>query len=222
MTPGNIRNDRGNCTPGDQRQLFNLSVVYQTPKFSNRILKLIASDWQFAPIMAIKSAQFYTVTTGTDVALSGQATSPSNGSGGQRANLVPGVSPYVTNHNACTNAPCIAWGNPAAFVNPALGTLGNVSENSLKGPGIFQFDMALSRTFAIRESKTLQLRAEAFNLPNHLNPAVPGSTPGTVTTSSPTSYTITSDISGTNGLQSSTGLPDGDYRVIQLALKFAF
>ncbi|MGA2716262.1 MAG: TonB-dependent receptor, partial [Bryobacteraceae bacterium] len=144
VTPGNIRNDRGNCFPSDQRQVYNLSVVYQTPKFSNRMLTRIASDWQFAPIMNIKSAQFYNVTTGTDVALNGETTL-------QRPNLVAGVSPYVTDHNACTNAPCIAWGNPAAFVNPAIGTLGTVSLNSLKGPGIFQFDMALSRTFAIRE-----------------------------------------------------------------------
>jgi hypothetical protein len=209
VTPGNIRDDRGNCAPGDQRQVFNLSVVYRTPQFSNRILRRVASDWQFAPIMNIKSAQFYTVTTGTDVAL--------NGEGLQRATAVAGVSPYVANQNACTNAPCIAWGNPAGFVNPAPGTLGTLSSNSLKGPAIFQFDLALSRTFIVREKKTLQLRAEAFNLPNHVNPAAPAPT-----TSNPTSYTVTSDISGTNGLQGSTGLPDGDYRVIQVALKFAF
>jgi hypothetical protein len=209
VTPGNIRNDRGNCNPGDQRQLFNLSVVYQTPRFSSRMLTRIASNWQFAPIMNIKSAQFYTVTTGVDIAL--------NGEGSQRPSLVPGVSPYVSNHDACTNAPCIAWGNPNAFVNPAPGTLGTLSYNSLKGPGVFQLDMALSRIFAIHEKKTLQVRAEAFNLPNHVNPAAPAPT-----TNSPTSYAITADISGTNGLQGSTGLPDGDYRVIQLALKFVF
>jgi hypothetical protein len=67
---------------------------------------------------------------------------------------------------------------PAAFVNPAVGTLGTLSLYSLKGPGIFQFDMALSRTFAIREKKTLQIRFEALNLPNHVNPAIPGTTAG--------------------------------------------
>lgn len=209
VTPGNRRNDRGNCFPNDQRQLFNLSVVAQSPRFSGRALRLLASHWQIAPILAIKSAQFYTVTTGVDTAL--------NGEGGQRANAVAGANPYATNHDGCTNAPCIAWGNPAAFVSPAVGTLGTLSNNSLNGPAVFQFDMALSRLFAIREGKTLQVRAEAFNLPNHLNPAAPSPA-----TNNPTSYTITKDISGTNGLQGSTGLPDGDYRVIQLALKFAF
>jgi hypothetical protein len=209
VTPGNRRNDRSNCFPNDQRQLFNLSVVAQTPKFSGRMLRLLASDWQVAPIIKIRSAQFYTVLTGVDTAL--------NGEGSQRANRVPGVSPYATDHNACTNAPCVAWGNPAAFASPAPGTLGTLSNNSLKGPGFFQFDMALSRIFPIREKQTLQLRAEAFNLPNHVNLTAPAPS-----INSPTSYTITTDVSGTSGLQGSTGLTDGDYRVVQLALKFVF
>jgi hypothetical protein len=208
-TPGNRRNDRGNCFPNDQRQLYNLSVVAQTPKFSNRAARMIVSDWQFAPIMKIRSAQFYTVLTGVDTALTGQ--------GSQRANAVAGVNPYVTDRNACTNAPCVAWGNPAAFVSPAPGQLGTLSNFSLKGPGVFQFDMAVSRTFKVREFSSLQVRAEAFNLPNHVNLAAPAPS-----TNSPNSYTITKDISGTSGLQSSTGLSDGDYRVIQLALKLTF
>jgi hypothetical protein len=86
----------------------------------------------------------------------------------------------------------------------------------MKGPGVFQFDMALSRNFAVREKKTLQVRAEAFNLPNHLNPNVPGQTAGTVTTNAANFGQIKSDISGTSGLSS------GDYRVVQLAMKFIF
>jgi hypothetical protein len=209
VTPGNRRNDRSNCFPNDQRQVFNLSVVAQAPRFSSRTLRWIASDWQIAPILKVRSAQFYTVATGVDTAL--------NGEGGQRANHVPGPSAYAANQNACTNAPCIAWGNPAAFVSPATGALGTLSNYSLNGPGIFQFDMAVSRTFRVLEKNTLQLRAEAFNLPNRVNPAAPSPS-----VNSPTSYTITRDISGTSGLQGSTGLPDGDYRVVQLALKFVF
>src|SRR5579871_402787 len=213
-TPFNRKNDRGNCFAGDQRQLFNLSVVAQTPRFQNRALRTIASGWQIAPIVKLRSAQFYTVLTGVDTAV--------NGEGGQRANApTPGVDPYVTNRNACTNAPCVAWGNPAAFTSPPTGSLGTLSNFSLKGPGVFQLDLALSRTFAVWEKRTLQVRAEAFNLPNHLNPNAPG-TADAPSVNSPNSFNITSDISGTSGLQGSLGLPDGDYRVIQLALKFVF
>ena len=78
--------------------------------------------------------------------------------------------------------------------------------NNLKGPGIFQLNMAVSRTFAIRERQSIQLRAEAFNLPNHLNPFTPGVAAqcgprgGNVALNSPNFGQITSDISGNSGL----------------------
>src|SRR5262249_57317216 len=67
--PGNRRQYRGNCSGIDRRQLFAMSVVATTPKFSNSTLKLLASDWQFAPIMSIASAQLFSVWAGTDQAL---------------------------------------------------------------------------------------------------------------------------------------------------------
>jgi hypothetical protein len=39
--------------------------------------------------------------------------------------------------------------------------------------------MALSRTFPLGEKRTIQLRADAFNLPNHLNAFTPGGSPTT-------------------------------------------
>jgi hypothetical protein len=199
VTPLNRRADRGNCAPNlvssDQRHVFNLSVVAQTPKFSSRALSLIASQWQFSPILKIKSAQFFTVTSGTDVALNGQ--------GSQRPNLVG--NPYPSNQNVNS------WISSTAFATPATGTLGNLGIGNLKGPGVVQLDLAVSRTFPVREKQTIQLRAEAFNLPNHLNPFTP-----VATLNSGAFGKIQQDISGTSGLSA------GDYRVIQFALKYAF
>jgi hypothetical protein len=81
----------------------------------------------------------------------------------------------------------------------------------MKGPGVFQFDLAVTRTFVVREQKTIQFRAEAFNLANHLNPAVPVST-----TNSGAFGLIQGDISGNSGLTA------GDPRIVQLAIKFFF
>jgi hypothetical protein len=93
-----------------------------------------------------------------------------------------------------------------------------LGQNNIKGPGIIQWNMAVARTFVLRERKSLQVRAEAFNVPNHLNPAAPGapSSPSTNSLSSSTFGQILGDISGNNGLDS------GDPRIIQLAMKFVF
>ena len=195
--PGNRREYRSNCGTSDQRQVFNLSAVAQSPKFSGRILRLVASDWQFSPILALKSAQFFTVTSGVDSALSGQT--------GETPNLNLAVSPYSINRNGCTIAPCVAWlapSNAGAFTSAAPGTYGNLGYNNLKGPGVFTLNVALSRTFPIRESMSLQVRAEAFNLPNHTNFNTPTATLN----------------SGSFGQI----LSAGDPRIVQLAMKFVF
>jgi hypothetical protein len=106
----------------------------------------------------------------------------------------------------------VQWLNAASFAIPALGAYGNLGRENVQGPGVFQLNVAVSRTFAIRERKTIQVRAEAFNLPNRVNFANPVNT-----VSTPTFGQITSDISGNNGLSNS-----GDPRIIQVAMKFVF
>jgi hypothetical protein len=217
--PGNRREWRSSCPGTDVRQLFRLSMVATTPKFSNRAMRLLASNWQVAPNMEIRSAQLFTVTVGSDVALTTVgAPSPQNQFGFQTPDLVS-LNPYPSNQGVDH------WINKSAFLPAATGTYGNLGYSNLKGPGVFQLNVALSRNFAIREKQFLQVRAEAFNLPNHLNPFTPGVGPiaggnpgygGLLLYTAPNFGQITNDISG-NG-----GLLQGDYRVIQLAMKFIF
>jgi hypothetical protein len=202
----NRRQFRSNCLGIDVRHLFNLNMVATTPKFSTPTLRILASNWQFAPILQIKSAQFFSVYAGTDRALNTVAS--------QTPNMVS--NPYPADQNVNH------WIDAGAFKAADPGTYGSLGYNNLKGPGVFQLNMAISRTFAIRERKTVQLRAEAFNLPNHVNPFSPGVGPnagqrsGNVSLTAPNFGQITNDVSGNNGLTT------GDYRVIQLALKFMF
>jgi hypothetical protein len=76
---------------------------------------------------------------------------------------------------------------------------------------MFQLDLALSRIFRVREKDSVQVRAEAFNLPNHLNPNIP-----VAATNSGAFGQIQTDISGTSGLTA------GDQRIVQFALKYVF
>src|SRR6185369_7667328 len=64
--PGNRRQFRGNCLGIDRRQILSMSAVATTPKFSNRGLRILASDWQFAPLLSLQSAQLFAVFAGTD------------------------------------------------------------------------------------------------------------------------------------------------------------
>jgi hypothetical protein len=206
MVPSERRIDRSNCVLSDQRQVANISLVAQTPKFSARALRMMASDWQVSAIINAKSAQFFTVTTGVDNALSGQAN--------QRPNLVAGASPYAASAG-CTPAPCVQWATSAAFTSPATGTYGNLGAFNMAGPHVLQFDMALVRAFPFHEKRSLQVRAEAFNILNRVNLATP-----VATLNSSNFGQITADISGpqAGGLVASSGDP----RIVQLALKFLF
>jgi hypothetical protein len=199
--PGNRRAYRNNCIGIDVRQNFILNLVATTPRFSNKWARILGSNWQIAPILNYRSAQYFTITSGTDRALT-DAT-------GQTGNLVAPNSVYATQPTVSQIL------NPAAFAIPALGTYGNLPYNNIKGPNIIQLNMAFSRLFPVRERMTFQVRAEAFNLPNLLNGYAGTTTIGAL--NSPLFGAITTDISGNNGLTSS-----GDPRIIQLVGKFVF
>jgi len=186
--PNNRHFDRGNCVTSatDRRQVFTFSSVAQSPHFSDKVIRNIASGWRLSSIVKILSGDYLSVTTSQDRALTGMA--------GQRVNQIIG-NPYG---NKTVNN----YLNPAAFTLPALGTLGNVGKSSIAGPGTWQFDMAVSRTFQIRESKTMEFRAEAFNVTNSLQMNDP----------------VTNFNSGAFGQVTSAKDP----RIMQFALKYFF
>ena len=106
------------------------------------------------------------------------------------------------------------WLNPAAFAFPAPGTYGNLGSRSLLGPASYRFDVGLSRSFAIREKQSLQVRAEAFNVANHANYCSP-----------PFQGISSGNACPDNSLNSPTFgkiLNSSDPRIIQVALKYVF
>jgi hypothetical protein len=159
--PNNRDRERGNCslTGDDRRHLFNMSAVVDTPRFENATLRAVASGWRLSPLVKILSGNYMTITTSQDRALSSITQ--------QRVDQILG-SPY--GDKTAGN-----YLNPAAFALPAMGTLGNTGRSAIRGPGTWQFDAALSRTFQFRETQKLEFRAEAFNLANSFrmnNPTV--------------------------------------------------
>jgi hypothetical protein len=206
--PNDRRYDRANCQSveiggvfsSDRRQIFNWTTVYETPKFSNRGLRLLASDWKISGIYRASSAPWVTVFLSSDVALTGGAAN------GQRP-------AQVASNSLCANPSPTCWINPNAFAPPAAGTLSSTGRDNVKAPAFWQLDMALSREFRIREGYTLQFRGEAFNVTNSQRSGVSppslqaGASGLNLTYGSPGFGTVTSSL---------------DPRIMQVALKFVF
>ncbi len=204
--PYNRRAYHGNCVGIDQRQQFVLNLVATSPIFHNAWKRRLLSNWQIAPILLIHSGQWLTVTSGTDRALTTVA--------GQTVNQVLSNA-YAANRGSANGNATLNWLDPNAFAIPALGTYGTTAYGNVHGPGMIQLNMALARTFPLHERMNFQLRAEAFNVPNHLNPGNP-----TVARNSALYGIINSDQSGNIG--GSLQVNAGDYRIVQLAAKFVF
>ncbi|MCS7024155.1 MAG: hypothetical protein NZV14_05105 [Bryobacteraceae bacterium] len=56
---------------------------------------------------------------------------------------------------------------------PERGSFGNIGRNMLVGPGFYQTDLSVFKTFAVTERLSAQFRAETFNLFNNVNLAQP-------------------------------------------------
>jgi len=97
--------------------------------------------------------------------------------------------------------------NPAAFGTPKLGTLGNLGRATLVLPPTSQFDAALSRIFRVRESQSIEIRAEAFSVLNNFRPGNPTGSVVDTNLNSPTFGKIRYAL---------------DPRIMQFALKYLF
>jgi hypothetical protein len=187
--PERLRSNRGNCAglEVDRRHNFNLSTVYALPQFSNGTLRVLGTGWQVSGIVKALSGSYLSILSGLDNALSTTVN--------QRPDQVL-ASPYAQNKTVD------AWLNPAAFAQPALGAYGNMGARNVLGPGFVGIDLGLTRKFRLRENQSIEFRAEAFNLPNHMNPGNP----------------VTTLTSSTFGKVQSASDP----RILQFALKYAF
>ena len=142
--------DEGPC--GFSRtHTLRASTVVALPFKGSRLVE----GWQISGILNMTSGAPFTPTVFDQSGL---------GTGAQRPNLASGrdVADVVTGN-------INQWFDPAAFTLPAPGTLGTVGRNSVIGPSYATLDAALLKNITLRGSSSIQLRAEAFNLTNHVN-----------------------------------------------------
>ena len=156
-------------TNQDIRHTLTVNWVYELPMGRDRadsdkgdLLNVLFGGWQLSGVMQARTGRPLTITVdrqGSDL--------PDGNNRNQRPDVVPGVNPYPDEKTPDR------WLNIAAFAVPARGTWGNIARNTLRGPGLFQIDLALQKRFAISGHRTFEFRWEAFNAFNRMNLANP-------------------------------------------------
>lgn len=163
--PSDNRFNRG-LSDFDIRHSFRLSGVFDLPKFNNAnpFLRLAAGGWSLLNILDLRTGLPVTLTSGRDNSFSAI--------GLDRADVTanPARSSYQDRNDYLAN-----YFNRAVVGVNAIGTFGNSSRNFLAGPGSFNLDLAIQKSFPIGERAKVLLRGEFFNALNKANFGLPGS-----------------------------------------------
>ncbi len=154
----------------DVRHRFVLSYIYQFPFGNGKafgggatgLLNQIIGNWQVAGIVTAQTGNWFTITDSiTNV-------STSDGGGG--------VGVYEVRPNVVGNPngkPCVPGTlfNTCAFVDNTIPfTYGDAGRNTVRGPGLQNWDLSIFKMFPVREQMRFEFRGEFFNIWNHVNP----------------------------------------------------
>lgn len=152
--------------------LYNLPIgrghalLGNLPAWGNAVI----GNWQISGVTTIQSGLPFTPTISTDNA--------NTGVGAQRPN-VSGHATYLKRPSCwfyiSANATCRALdpGATANFSVPSQYTYGNGGVFTMKAADLVQFDFAALKPFPLGHERSLELRAEFFNLFNHPTFAAP-------------------------------------------------
>jgi len=143
---------------------FNGTWDLPFARSSHGLMSALLKGWQLNNLTTIRSGHPFTVQLGFNRSGNLNTTSFSMH---DRPDLKPGCS-----NNPILGGPDRYW-DIHCFQLQAVNTRGDLGRDTLIGPGLFSVDVSLVKTFELGRGRTLQFRAEAFNLPNHPNFAVP-------------------------------------------------
>jgi hypothetical protein len=196
--PPNTHNARAERGPSDfdRTHVFTGSYIWYVPNAVREgRLAILLNGWQISGITRLYSGNPFDVVMTQDVAGIGETQN-------QRPDIIGETSGPRTIEQ---------WFNRAAFARPATGTFGNMGRNSLRGPGVNKWDLALFKNFQVHEGARLQFRSEAFNIFNHPSFSAVGR-----------SLTTTATGVNPNTGNFSVVTDTRDARVLQFALKLSF
>jgi hypothetical protein len=213
------------------------SYVYQLPfgtgkrflSSGGRAMNMVVGGWQIEGIL--------TVMTGLPFTVSYSSTYLNLNQGGTNTPVQVAPVQKLDGINTTSNGGS-PWFSTASFAPPpcqsatptaacptgaadqvagAAQQVGNVGRNSLIGPGFFNLNAAMAKTFEFSEHTRLQLRFETVNTTNTPQFSNPN---GTCCTANNANFgAVTGTLSsGSGSINAGTGGP----RTLQLAAKFTF
>ena len=160
-----LEHDRG-LSAFHARHNLTANASWELPfaRNSRGVTGALLRGWQLNGITTLRSGHPFSVELGFNRSGNLNTTGFSRH---ERPDLKPGCSP-----NPVLGGWERYW-DVSCFQLPAANTRGNLGRNTLIGPGLVSIDASLVKSFALAGSRTLQVKIEAFNLPNRVNFAVP-------------------------------------------------
>ena len=147
----------------DVRHRFVASYIWDLPfgrgqqfgASANTLTNVVIGNWELSGILTFSSGTWFTVTDAN--------ANFANSDGQQRPDAVPGQK--------ANGKPCVSgtYFNTCAFKDPPQGSFGDVGLNTLRGPGVENWDASLLKNFPIGEQRRFEFRAEFYNILNHAN-----------------------------------------------------
>ncbi len=160
LNPFDTRNNYGPAD-FDRKHVLAVSHMWQLPFgagsqfLSDGPMSQILGSWQLNGILRWNTGSAYSILS-----------DPLNCN-------CPGVTSVRAGSSTGGSIQGQAGFNPSFFAAPTAGTFGFTGRNAYRGPDYFTYDTSLFRSFPVRESFKLELRAEAYNVTNNTNLANP-------------------------------------------------
>jgi hypothetical protein len=202
----------------DQRHMLTFSYVWDLPFFKNPgLTNKLLGGWQYSGITTFSTGFPFSAITAADNAGVGNGVSSSASFADRIGDPSTGtVQPPLTGSLQGFGP---ALFNPAAYATPRGLTFGDSGRNSLSNPSRTNFDMALFKHFAIKESMAFEFRAEAYNIFNHTQWGYLAGDAGSGAYNSGNLTSGTNQFGQDNFLHIATA---HNPRILQLGLKFLF
>jgi hypothetical protein len=171
----------------DIRHRLTVSSVYELPIGPGK--RLLDRHWLGQVVGGWSIGLLGTLQSGAPFSVLTQTNNTNAFSAAQRADLTG--NPVLP----ASDRTLQRWFNTDAFAQPAPFTFGNSGRGILRGDGIANVDISLSKNVSLTAGRYLQVRVELFNALNDANFALPGHTLGAP------NFGVVSDASGGRTVQ---------------------